>query len=159
MVLYVKNKLISLGGSSFVIDENDENVFEIKGKLFSPTHKKFIYDMQGNKLFTVRNKYWHFFTKKAFIFDKDGQKYCKIKERFFGRTTDIVDCEDELILKDNGLGKCVSIFKNGKEIGNWGINFDLMRDSYKLEVLDETETSLLVALVIAIDNIRDNRRK
>ena len=33
MKLYIKNKLISLGGGSEVLNENKEPVFKVKGKM------------------------------------------------------------------------------------------------------------------------------
>lgn len=48
----VKNKIISLGGSSFVTDDNGDKMFRIKGRIFSPTHKKIICDTAGNKCAT-----------------------------------------------------------------------------------------------------------
>ena len=42
--LIIKNKMISLRDSSFVLDEEGNKVFKVKGKFFSPTHKKRIYD-------------------------------------------------------------------------------------------------------------------
>ena len=61
MKFYVKNKFLSWGGSSEVLNENKEPIYKVKGKVFSITHKKYICDMEDNRLFMVRNKYWHFF--------------------------------------------------------------------------------------------------
>ena len=163
MTLYVKNKLVSLGGSSIVFDENEAQVFQVKGKVMSPTNKKFVCDTNGNVLFTVRDKFFHFITKKALIYGADGKKYCKVKERFFGRVTDVVDCEDDIRFESNGFAKGISIFKNDEKIGAWFVSFDgvssLVRDCYRVDVYNESDAALLVALVIAIDNIRDKRRE
>ena len=74
MKLYLQNKLISLGESSYVLDEAGKNFFQVNGKVVSPTRKKFLCDLQGNTLYMIRNKYWHFFTHSAFICDGNGQK-------------------------------------------------------------------------------------
>ena len=79
MKLYLQNKLISLGDSSYVLDEAGKNFFQVNGKVVSPTRKKFLCDLQGNTLYMIRNKYWHFFTHSAFICDSNGQKIVKIK--------------------------------------------------------------------------------
>ena len=113
MVLYVKNKFVSIDGGSFVVDEQGNKLYQIKGKVISPTRKKYIYDINGNLLYIVRNKFWHFFTKKAFIYNADNTKYCKVKERFLGVAPKIANCDDELICEFAGLGKGVSVYKNG----------------------------------------------
>ena len=166
MILYVKNKLVSWGEGSFVVDENEEKKFEVVGKVFSITRKKFVQNLNGETLYMVRNKYWHFLTKKALIYDgKTKEKVAKIKERFFGRGYIIVDCEDEITMESLGFGKGFDIFKNGNKIGSWLPNWDLqgvadvMRSSFKVEVLDEADAPFLVALIIAIDNIRDSKRR
>ena len=161
MIYYVKNKMVSIGDGSFVTDENGKEHFKIQGKWLSPTRKKFIFDAEGNQIFTVRNKFWHFMTKKALIYNADGEKICKVKERFFGLGFNFDDCEDDLSV-DIEWGKGMLITKNGKEIGRytWGVQnaLDIFRDCFKLEVFDESETNFLVALVIAIDNIRDQKK-
>ena len=53
MVIYLKNKFVSLTDGSFVVDEEGNNLFKINGKLFSPTHKKFLYDQDGNLKYIV----------------------------------------------------------------------------------------------------------
>lgn len=162
MNLYVKNKMMSVKGSSFVLNDEAEKVFEVKGKFFSPTCRKLICDKEGNLLYTVRNQYFHLFTKKALIYDAQGNKYCKVKERWIGRVTDVRDCPDNIVFQGNGLGKGVSMYKNGSLMGTWFIDIssasDLFRDSFRIEVVSEGDAALLTALMIAVDNIRDSRR-
>ena len=45
MKIYVKNKLVSLGGSSTVKDANGNDIIKVKGKFLSLTRKKKILDM------------------------------------------------------------------------------------------------------------------
>ena len=165
MILYVKNKL-EIGEGSFVVDENGEKKFEVAGKVFSITRKKFVQNLNGETLYMVRNKYWHAFTKKALIYDgKTKEKVAKIKERFFGRGYIIVDCEDEITMESLGFGKGFDIFKNGNKIGSWLPNWevqgvaDVFRSSYKVDVVDDADAPFIVALIIAIDNIRDSKRR
>ena len=85
--LYIENKMISLRGSSYVLDEHGNQAYEVKGKLVSPTHKKFLFDQNGAHLFTLSNKYWHFFMRSAILMDERGvlpSYSCRIKEKFFG---------------------------------------------------------------------------
>ena len=62
MKLYICNKIIGYGQSS-VIDEKGAPVFDVEAKFFSITDKKFVCDLQGNKLYTIRNKFWKLFVK------------------------------------------------------------------------------------------------
>lgn len=78
MTFSVKNKFVSLGGGSFVEDDNGNRLFKVKGKMFSPTRKKILCDINGKKLFVIRNKFWHFFRKSAFIYNENGEKILKL---------------------------------------------------------------------------------
>lgn len=158
MILHIKNKLISLGGGSVVKDDMGREMFRVKGKVFSPTKKKYICDMDGNRLFTVRNKFWHFIKNKALIYNADGERVAKVRDRWFSFSMEITDCEDDLDMQSNGLFRGRSIFKNGKELATWHYEVDLLRDAYRLEVFDESEAAFLVAMVIAVDKILDQNR-
>ena len=50
MKVYIKNKFMSLGGSSTVVDQNKNPLFKVKGKILSITRKKKIKDKKrGDK--------------------------------------------------------------------------------------------------------------
>ena len=53
----------------------------------------------------------------------------------------------------------MDIIKNGKKIGYVSKDWNFVRDQYTLEVESVEDKALLVALVIAIDNVFDRRRK
>lgn len=158
--LYIKNKVFSIGAGSYVEDETGINVYQVKGKVFSPTHKKFIYDMSGNRLYIVRNKWWKFFKHSAFIYDgKTKQKLFRIKEKFFSLDYDVLNSTMPIVIQGKFL-QGITVYLNGAPIGKVSRNLidNMFRDSFKLEVFDEEYTGLLVAIVIALDNIQDNRK-
>lgn len=156
MKLIIKNKLMSIGGASTVKDENENDLFIVKGKVFTITKKKIIYDMDGNKLFTVRNKFWRVFTNSAYIYDASGKKIARLKDRFSRKATYLSEGFEETFRigkNPNGRGKC--IYKNEEEIGVW-CNMKLhLVDTYEIEYKRNEDASIIVALVIAIDNIQD----
>ena len=165
MILYVKNKWVSIRDGSFAVDENGVEHFKVDGKLFSPTKKKFVKDLAGNTLYIVRNKYWHGFCRSAFIYDgKTGKKIAKIKEKFLSPKMRVTHCEDEIIMESNGLFKGFSIVKNGKTISSWSRSggngmTDIFRDCFRLEVYEEEEAAFMVAFTIAVDNIDDKGKR
>ena len=54
MQLIVRNKWISLKGSSYVKDESGKDVMKVRGKFWTLTYKKFIEDLDGNVKYIVR---------------------------------------------------------------------------------------------------------
>lgn len=158
MKVYVKNKIISLGGSSLVLDENKNPVFKVAGKLFSVRRKKRIYDMQKNLLFRVQNKFWKLFFPSSFVRTADGEKICRVKRKVNLAHNYIVEgYKDEISIDGSFWGLEMRINRNGQEIGTLRRNITLIADSFELEG-DEKDIPFLVALVIAIDNINDRTR-
>ena len=166
MKLFVKNKFLSLGEGSYVLDENDNKIFKVKGKwgIFSPTKKKKIYDMEGNLLYVVRNKFWHFLKNTCFVYDDEKEKVLDISEKMFNFKNDfeIEGFKDEISFE----GKLIQfpninldIIKNGKNIGKLTKQWNMWRDTYCVEVPDDEDAALMVALTIAVDNVFDRRRK
>ncbi len=165
MELIVKNKLISWGGSSTVTTTDGKEVYKVKGKVFSITKKKWVCDMEGNKLFLVRNKYWKFFKNKALIYDDEKNLVCMLVNNLFTikKAFTVEKCASEIEISNQKIsfGYNWPIIKDGKEIGSIGCDFKLVRfvDEFKINVIDEKEAPFLIALAIALDNIRDKRRE
>lgn len=159
MRLYIKNHLFGLKGSSSVVDERGISVFQVEGKAMSPTHKKFICDLRGNKLFTVRNKFWRLFRRSALVYGQNGEKIGKMKERLFVGLEFIDDYGIEVKGK---LFQGIQVLRNGQLIGWFCRKYNsallLERDTYTLDVYNSCDAALLVAIVIAYDNICDDRR-
>ena len=161
MQVSIRNKWISLRGGSTVKDMNEKDVLYVKGKFFTFTRKKFVQDMDGNLLYTVRNKFWTFFVRKALVYDKDGNQVAFMKKKFwsFHDHYFIETKLGQMEIRGNILCFDYHISLKGKEIGHVSRKISL-RDSFVLSLDDEYDKELpfFVALVIAIDNITDQRR-
>lgn len=156
MKVFIKNKLISLGGSSEVFDEEQKPIFKIKGKVVSPTKKKFMYDMQGNLLYTIRNRFWNMFANKVFIYDANNQKVATIKKGkwSFSQKYKIEDCVDSMEIQGKFFSRTSQIMRNGQQAGVIVRDFTIFNDAFTLEA-EEKDIPFLTALVIAFDNIKD----
>ena len=158
MELSIKNKWVSLGGSSVVQDVNGNDVLKVKGKVFSFTRKKFLTDLQDNVKYVVRNKFWRLFTYQAFVLDAEGNTKAKVRRKFFSLRDHYFVTSDlgNLEIIGNILQFNYRILLDGKEIGHVARKISL-RDSFVLTVDDDYDYMLMVALVIAIDNITDRK--
>lgn len=160
MKVFIKNKLISIGGSSEVYNENQEQIYKIKGKFFTLTKKKRMYDMQGNLLYTIRNKYWRLASDYVYVYDAEGDRVATIKKGRWGFKDDyqIIDTEDEMMIDGRIFGFESYIMKNGQRAGKITRNISIIKDAFTLEA-DEKEIPFFTALVIAFDNMVDKREK
>ena len=158
--VYIENKLISLGGNSKVYNEEQQQIYNVEGKVVSPTRKKFIYDMQGNLLYVVRNKYWTFFTDKSLVYDANGDKLATIKKNKFSFNLkyQIEDTPEPMEIVGKFFTGTSNIMKNDQQIGVIHREFSIMNDCYSLEA-NEEDIPFLTALVVAFDNLIDKKNK
>ena len=158
MQLLIRNKWVSLGGSSVVKDVNENDYLKVKGKIFTFTSKKFVTDLNDNLLYIVRNKFWKLFIHRAFVLDKDGNKVATVRRKFWSlHDRYFMDSSlGQLEITGNILSFDYHIILNGKEIGHIARRISL-RDSFVLDIQDDVDIPFFVALVIAIDNIRDRK--
>lgn len=156
MQVFIKNKLVSLGGSSQVFDVNKRPVYNVKGAVFSVTRKKKIYDMRGTLLFKIRNKFFNWFLHKVYVYDATGKKIAVVKDKLFNPHkeffVDGLDCD--IRTEGEFFSLSTTIYKDNVAIGRIDRQITLIADSFCLEA-DEQDIPFLIALVIAIDNIYD----
>ena len=156
MKLIVRNKWISLRGSSYVRDEAGNDVMKVRGKFWTFTRKKFIEDLDGNVVYIVRNKFWKLFRYSAFIMDKDQKVLSHVKRKIFS-LHDSYKLESpygDITFRGNILGFDYHICLNGEEVGHVSRKISL-RDSFVLDLKDGLDEKFFVALLIAMDNITD----
>ncbi len=158
MKVYVRNKLVSLGGASVVLNENKEPIFKVKGKIFSFTRKKKIYDKDGKLMFIVRNKWFNWFVHKAFIYDSNKDKIAKVKDKYFDikGVYYVEGYKDEIKIDGKFFSLTSEILKNGEHMAAIRREITWVADCFELEA-EEEDVPFLVALTIAIDNIADKK--
>ena len=161
MKYVIKNKIVSLGGSSTVRDENDNDLFLVKGRVFSFTRYKTIADLDGSPIYKVRNKFFHIFLPKVFLMDSQGNIILTIKKRSlfsFRQNFEIIKaegCELNLSVQGDYIGRHYDILDNGIPVAHVRRNFNLVKDSFWLETDDEKNAPFYIAFVIALDNYYD----
>ena len=158
MELSIRNKWVSLRGSSVVQDLEGNDVLKVQGKFFTFTRKKFVMDLNDNLKYTVRNKFWFLFRRKAMIYDADGNEVARLSRKVFSfHDRYFVERKlGKLEIMGNIFQFNYKITLDGKEIGHIARKISL-RDSYVLTIDDNFDYMLFVAMVIAIDNITDQR--
>ena len=158
MRLIIRNKWISLGGSSYIRDENEKDILKVKGKIFTFTRKKFVRELDGTNIYMVRNKFWYLFHRQAFVFDMQGNKLAHLSKKFFSLHDHYninTANHGTVVIRGNILGFDYHIYENDVEVGHVSRKISL-RDSFVLDLNDDCDWKFYCALVIAIDNITDS---
>ncbi|HIR65329.1 MAG TPA: LURP-one-related family protein [Candidatus Fimimonas gallinarum] len=158
MKVYIKNRVFSLGQGSSVVDENKNALFDVKGRAISITRKKFLYDANGQLLYSIRNKWINFFVHKAYIYDASGSKIATVKDKWFNVNQEyfVLGYKDEIKIQGKFFGLTSQILRNGNVIGTVRRQITFIADAFELEA-DERDIPFLIALVVALDNIHDKR--
>ena len=162
MKYIIKNKIFSWGAGSTVRDEAGKDLFFIKGSVFSFTRKKFVRDLDGNTLYIVRNKFFHFILPKAYVCDPQGNRLVQVRKRnafsFKANLAVVPEPGQDYDFSIDGdiIARHFDIFEHGQNVGHVRRNFNLIKDSFWLETERTDLAPLLIAFVIAIDNMIDN---
>lgn len=160
MELAIRNKWISLRGSSIVRDLNEKDVMKVQGKFWTFTAKKFVQTLEGETKYIVRNKFWTLFIHRAFVLDPvTNEKVATIRRKFWSLHDHyfIESKYGKIEIRGNILCFNYNIKLDGKDVGHVSRKISL-RDSFVLTIDDNLEDIYFwVALVIAIDNITDRR--
>ena len=159
MELNIRNKWVSLSGSSIVKDVNEKDVLKVEGKVFSWRRRKYVKDLNDKLYYEVRNRFWNFFRHACYVFDAEGNKVATLTTKFWTLHDHYnIECSlGDLVIRGNILGYDYHISLNGKEIGHVARKISL-RDSFVLTLDDDQDIYFFVALVIGIDNIVDMER-
>lgn len=161
MHLKIKNKFFSLGGSSKVLNDKNEKYLLVRGRMFSITKKKFVKDLSKKTIFMVRNKFWSWIQRKAFIYNENKALVATvIRDVNLTAGFTVLGAEEEIRVVSDQIGSfSLTILMGGKEIGKIKRPILTMTDTYEVDFEDEEDAPFLVALIIAMDNIFDRQRR
>ncbi len=150
---YMKQKVYSIGEKYNIMDENQQVIYHVKGKVFSIKNKldmfkgdELVYHLE-RKLFRLLPQYT--------LFSPDGSVVATIKKNFtfFGgkMTIDSIFCQMEI------LGQVwqydFHVNKNGQEVMSVHKKWLSWGDSYQISIQEDAQEAYYVALVILIDVI------
>lgn len=179
MELLVKNNLFTSG--SKVLNEKNEKVYKVKGNwgsnTFTKKYAKKIMTMDKKLLYKVCNKRIHGLLKRsAIIYDANKKEIARVSENgAFKCGYQIEGTTEKMEIVGMFLGEGASIMLGGKKIGKialgnykskskslangkintYSVVATGITDKFKLICDDPEDAPFLVAVIIAIDNIRD----
>lgn len=158
MDLAIRNRWFTIRGSSSVTDLEGKEICLVKGRFWTFTRKKFIQALDGTTKYVVRNKFWRLFAYQAMVYDAEGKQIAYIRRKIFSfHDRYLIQCTlGEMEIQGNILCHDYDITLNGKVVGHISRKISL-RDSFVLHLENSDDYLLYVALVIAIDNITDQR--
>ncbi|MEE1320562.1 MAG: LURP-one-related family protein [Acutalibacteraceae bacterium] len=156
MKLYIKQKVFSFKDRFTVYDEWGRDKYYVEGEFFSFGKKLHVYDLNGTEVAYIEQKVLSFLPK-FFVF-MNGQQVAEIVKQFSffrpkysiaGLGWDIEGnfWQHDYLITNNGA-PIVTIMK---EWMTWG-------DCYELDIADEADEQIALAVVLTIDCVLEAQR-
>ena len=116
-------------------------------------------DLDGNTLFVIRNRWLNPIRHKTYIKDADGNRIATVYSKAFDLTRLYADTEHgQYTVQGKFFGRNSSILRDGVQVALLERQFTVVADAFSLEASPE-DMPFMTALVIALDNLCDNRSK
>ena len=159
MKVFIKNKLVSWGGGSDVTDISGSPVYKVKGRVLSIGRRKIMCDLEGNTLFVIRNRWFNPIRHKTYIKDAEGNRVATVYSKAFDLTRLYADTEKgQYTIQGKFFALSSTILRDGVPVAILERQFTVVADAFSLEASPE-DMPFMTALVIALDNLCDNRSK
>lgn len=156
MVFLVKQKLIAIRDGFHILDENGNNHYYVKGKLFT-IGKKFnllTADQSQNLLF-IKQRLFRVFPRYDIL--KDGQCVAIVKKKFslfVSRYKIKLSTGESLKIKGDIFSWDFSLItENGDTIANISKKLFRISDSYAVTVYNDNYETLCLSIAIILDAI------
>ncbi len=156
MLLYIQQRIFSLGDKYDVYDEQSNPVFHVRSRLFSWGAQIYIYDLLDRELYFIQQKVFSFMPQYRIF--QNGQQVAVIQKRFtlFTQKLDIESNRGSLTMEGNWLGMDFAIYQNGRMLGELHKRWFTLGDCYELDIADGNDPAFFCTLTIAIDNCLHN---
>lgn len=150
MKLYIKQKVFSFTDRFVVKDEAGEDKYFVEGEMFTMGHKLHIYDKNNIEVGYIRQKLFTFMprfeiTVKGIEVGDLVKKLAFLAQRYYVEGTSIELEGDAFSHEYTLIDEGNPIMTMSKEWFTWG-------DSYALDIFNEKDEILSLAIVLAVDS-------
>jgi uncharacterized protein YxjI len=147
----MREDLISIGDDYWIEDEGGNKAFRVNGKVARLRDTWILEDAAGNEVATIREKK---LTIRDAIKIEIGGREAKVKKALVGirdRFNVEVELGDDLKVKGNVVDHEYKIERNGDKIAEISKKWFRLRDTYGVEIEDEADAALVLAVTVAVD--------
>ena len=154
--LYVKQKVFKITDHYEVMDMSGEAVYYVDQDFKFIGNTVHVVKADGSSSFVVDKEIFTFMPRYTVNFNNG--KSIKIRQNFtfFKKDIDIISDSYSLKLQGNFWDMDFSVYYGEVEVGSIRKEYLTWGDTYVITVIDPTYEEELVALLIVVDNIKDN---
>ncbi len=151
----LRQRLLSFGDDFDITDADGTAVYHVDGKVFRLRHTSVIEDMDGAEVATVRQKL--IAIRKTMIISRNDDTIATIRKALVAPLRDkyMIDVEgaEELIAKGSILDHEYTIRRGDDDVAQVSKRWFTIRDTYGVDIVDGEDAGLLLAVVVAIDEL------
>lgn len=147
--------IFAIGHDMWVMDEQDQKVYLIDNKTLAIRKTYIMYDMQHKEVLKIQSQPFHL--HKTITIAHEGREIAKVQKAWLTVFRDrwniqIPDAED-LVAQGDLLDHEYSITRNDQSVAHVSKKWFTIRESYGVEVFDEAQAPLMIAIAVAIDEM------
>jgi uncharacterized protein YxjI len=147
----MREDLISIGDDYWIEDESGHKAFRVNGKVARLRDTWVLEDALGNEVAHIREKK---LTLRDTIKIEVGGREAKVKKALVGirdRFHVEVELGDDLKVKGDVVDHEYKIERHGDKIAEISKKWFRVRETYGVEVEDEADSALVLAVTVAVD--------
>ncbi|MCK8058151.1 MULTISPECIES: LURP-one-related/scramblase family protein [unclassified Fusibacter] len=157
--LFIKQKVFKITDHYPITDENQETIYQVDQdfKLIGNTVR--VSDKYGSELFVVSKEVFTLLPRFVVRFANGNEVVLKSRFTLFNKEIDIDPDGLKLFLKGDFFDHNFSLYENNTQIGSITEEYFTWGDTFVLTINDESKQDLIVAIMIAVDCIKDDQEK
>lgn len=155
----VRQKIFSIGDKFTIKDENERDVYIVKSQLLSFGKKLRIFDLNEYEMCYIEQQLFTFMPQYNIYVN--GEKIAQVKKKFalFRNDFEILSNNANYYVEGEFFAHEFRIFHDRKMIGQVSKKLLSLSDTYSVEVDDNEDQVLVLALAIVIDMVcHENNR-
>ncbi|MBM7541065.1 LURP-one-related/scramblase family protein [Amphibacillus cookii] len=150
--LYMKQKVFSLSERFTIKDQNETDKYFVEGSFFKIPKTFTIKDVNENKVARVTKKIFSFLPK--FFVEVDGKEELMIQKQFaFFKARYRIEGKN-ISVRGDWWDKHFDVLSRDQVIGHVNEKWFTWGDTYEIDVEDESFEQIMIALVVAIDFVK-----
>jgi uncharacterized protein YxjI len=159
----MRQKILSLADSFTIKDENDEDAFQVKGKLFSFGDKLSFQDLAGNELVYIDQRLLNW--SPTYELWRGDDLLAVVKRELFSfihhRFTVDVPGPDDLEAEGDFLDHEYTFTRGDSVVATVSKKWFSWSDTYGIEIADGEDPVLVLASAVVVDMVchSDNKRR
>ena len=156
----LRQKLVSVGGDSWIEDGDGERAFRVNGKALRVRRTLDLEDLNGNVLCRIQTRVLHL--RDTMVIERpDGEQMAKVHKALITplRERWKVDVEDgdDIEIQGNIVDHEYEFEIDGKKVAEVSKKWFRIRDTYGIQVGPDISPVLALAIAVALDAMTDHR--